>query len=560
MNNDLKGTQRVPTERFEDVYEADSDAARDSLKKGVDLVANLVKNTLGPKGRPVLLCHGRQHRLTYDGVTVARMTSFQNATDNAAATVVKEVCEETVDAVGDGTTTAIVVAQAIIKFGIERLKANKLNPVMVKEGIDKTTKNVIKFLNELAEPIIDDEGVINMERLLHVATVSCNGDVALGQLITQAVGAVGIHGFVSVIEGKNSKTTIELTKGIQYPMGLKGSAYAYDEGGISTTYNNPYILIAQLTLQLSKSLELIMEMCAKTDQPLVIIAYGVTEEADAYIQANVARKAVKVTVANPPHFGDYKDDVMEDIAIMCNAMVVKSCLSDKSIPINMLGRCQRFVGEENKTSITAIEKYTQTARYKERIDHLAAKKVTHVNDEDYLAYVKRYSQFTDGCAEITVGATTPLEMKEKYDRVDDAQLACKTALRGGILPGGGFAYIHVVRNYIEWCESNDIAYFGEDHEDKSGSCGERIVLDAIVVPFMQIMANCGLQGETILANCSAVSAEFGMGYNARTDKMVNLIADGVIDPAHVATTALDKAASIAGTTLTIGGLLIKDSY
>lgn len=569
---DIQDGQRVPMNRVADVY-AINDEARESLIEGINLVANIVKGTLGPNGRPVMLAHGRQHMVTKDGVTVARLTSFRDPKNNAAATLVKEVCEEAVDAVGDGTTTALTLAQAIVNLGIAYMKAFKLNPIRVKEGIDITVDNVIKYLESLSKPIYDGTK-IDFEELLHVAIVSCNGDFELGKLIAEAVHNVGVHGFIKNIQGKNAETFVTLEKGIQYPMGLKDHMYCFDEGGVATTFEDPLVLVANMDLQASYSLKAILEHCAEVRRPLVIVANKVVEEAEAYIKAN--RQAVKVAVANPPHFGDYRDDVMADIAILCDATVVKTALSNEMIKPSVLGACKRFFGEEWKTSFTAHDIVTTSANYKDRVRHLAMLMETHKDEEDFEAMQKRHSQLTSGCATITVGGRTPIAIKEKMARVEDAYLACKAALRGGILPGGGSAFLHVSMNYTEYCINNNLQHFNssvhvrslEDTDENISheTFGESIILNALLEPLKQILINSGFHGDDRLVDQVKLmeivdfSDEFGKGYNARTGELVHLIKDGVIDPTDVGTTAIDKASSISSLILTIGGLLIKDSY
>jgi len=567
---DIGEATRVPAVRTPDTYEL-ADAACNSLQNGINKIANLVKTTIGPGGRPALLVNGRNYLITFDGVTVARHCAFNDMYDNAAATLIKEVAEDTVDAVGDGTTTSLVLAQAIVNEGINLMREADVSCIAVKEGIENTADNVIEMLKGLATPIMDGQ-TIDKDRLKHVATVSCNGDEKLGAVIADAIFEIGIHGFVKLSDSRNNVSSYTTTKGIEYDGRLLSHHYVKDEGGLSTTFVDPKVMVCSLDLQNAMSIVKVVKQCIKEEVPLVIVADRVEDSALAMLELNAAgdkRQGIlprKIAVVSAPMFGDLRDDIMKDLGMLSGAKVVETLPSGSDFEYENLGTCSRFYANETTVTFEANPAVVDNPEYTEYVDHLKNRMEKHVDEDDHEYFVKRYSQLSKGCADISVGGRTAIEMKERKHRVEDAYLACKTALKGGILPGGGFGLIHAVKTYAEYCKQNDKIYFDSkvNPKEEAHEIGQAVVLNALLAPIKQILDNCGFKEDKRDALVGIVLGsqdyKFGRGYNARTAEWGDMIEMGIIDPADVTITALDKAVSVSALTLTIGGLLIRDSY
>lgn len=552
MDFDIQDATKVPPIRTEDIYKLGNDASN-SMIEGINKVANLVKVTLGPKGRPVLLINGRQHRFTKDGVTVARQTAFLNSLDNAAATVIKEVLEATVDDEGDGTTTSIVLAQAIVNYGAKYIKETGANPVDIKQGIDITVKNVCNILNDMATHITD-KGSIAYKNLEDIAIISCNGDNELGKIIAKAMYEVGVHGYIKLKEAKNKDCSFVVNKGIQFAKGLKSMDFAHNEDGVSSTFARPYVFVADFDISDDKIFTDVLEFCYEQRQPLVVVARKIYGAAEEYLRLNAVKNKMPIAIVNPPHFGRLQEEVMEDIAILCGTNVCKGVLTGNKISMNELGCCETFHAGEFETTFEPLADIDTYQPYIERVEQIKNRMNDHEENEDHEAFQRRYSQMTKGCAEIRIGGSTLAEIKERVDRADDAYKACKAALRSGVLPGGGISLFYVAENYNRLVTEN---------LHKDAAIGKDIILQAIRAPFEQILINAALNPIDICIKIKDYTGgEFtkNIGYNSRTNKVENFLETGVVDPASVTTTALTKAASISGLTLTMGGLLIRDSY
>lgn len=507
-------------------------AARDELKKGVDALADAVKVTLGPKGRNVIIDKkfGAPH-ITKDGVTVAREVELEDSFQNMGAQLVKEVASKTGDDAGDGTTTATVLAQAIITEGLKNVAAGA-NPMDVKRGIDKAVAVVVAKIKEQAQEVDDD-----LNKIENVARVSANNDDEIGHLIAEAMEKVKKEGVITVDEAKGTDTTVDIVEGMQFDRGYISPYFVTNTEKMACEMESPYILLYDKKISNLKDMLPVLEATAQTGRPLLIIAEDVDQEALATLVVNRLRGSLKVCAVKAPGFGDRRKEMLEDIAILTGGVVISEEKGMKldGATIDMLGRADKVtVGKENTTIVDGRgDKDAIAARVAQIKVQIAGTK----SDYDREKLQERLAKLAGGVAVLHIGAPSEVEMKEKKDRVDDALSATRAAIAEGIVPGGGVAYIRCIDALA------DIKGANADE-----NTGVAIVRRAIEEPLRQIVANAGLEGAVIVQRVKEGKDDFG--YNARSDKYENLFETGVIDPAKVARVALENAASIAGMFLT----------
>lgn len=506
--------------------------ARDRLKKGVDQLANAVKVTLGPKGRNVVIekKFGSQ-QVTKDGVTVAKEIELPDPLENVGAQMVKEVASKTADNAGDGTTTATVLAQAIVNVGLKNVTAGA-NPMDLKRGIDKAVAKVVEHLRKQSVSVGDD--YLKIEQ---VATISANNDKEIGKLIAEAMKKVKKEGVITVEEAKGIETTVEIVEGMQFDRGYISPYFITDPEKMEAVLENPLILITDRKISTMKDLLPILEPVAQNGRSLLIIAEDVEGEALATLVVNKLRGSLKIAAVKAPGFGDRRKEMLEDIAILTGGIVIseEKGLRLDGAKMDMLGHAEKVtIDKENTTIVNGGGK-------KEAIDKRVAQIRTQIenttSDYDREKLQERLAKLAGGVAVLYVGAATETEMKEKKDRVDDALSATRAAVEEGIVPGGGVAYIRA----IEALEN-----FKGKNEDET--TGIQIVKRAIEEPLRQIVANAGHEGSVIVQKVKEGKGDFG--YNAQTNNYENLFQSGVIDPTKVTRVALENAASIAGLILT----------
>ncbi len=506
--------------------------ARDKLKKGVDQLANAVKVTLGPKGRNVVIekKFGSQ-QVTKDGVTVAKEIELPDPLENVGAQMVKEVASKTADNAGDGTTTATVLAQAIVNVGLKNVTAGA-NPMDLKRGIDKAVAKVVEHLKEQSISVGDD--YLKIEQ---VATISANNDNEIGKLIAEAMKKVKKEGVITVEEAKGIETTVEVVEGMQFDRGYISPYFITDPEKMETVLENPLVLITDRKISTMKDLLPILEPVAQNGRSLLIIAEDVEGEALATLVVNKLRGSLKIAAVKAPGFGDRRKEMLEDIAILTGGVVIseEKGLRLDAAKMDMLGHAEKVtIDKENTTIVNGGGK-------KEAIDKRVAQIRTQIenttSDYDREKLQERLAKLAGGVAVLYVGAATETEMKEKKDRVDDALSATRAAVEEGIVPGGGVAYIRAIEALENLKGAN---------EDET--TGILIVKRAIEEPLRQIVVNAGLEGSVIVQKVKEAKGDFG--YNAQTDKFENLFQSGVIDPTKVTRVALENAASIASLLIT----------
>lgn len=506
--------------------------AREDLKKGVDTLADAVKVTLGPKGRNVIIDKkfGAPH-ITKDGVTVAREVELEDPMQNMGAQLVKEVASKTGDDAGDGTTTATVLAQAIINVGLKNVTAGA-NPMDLKRGIDKAVETVVANIKEMAQPVGDD-----FKKIEDVARISANNDEKIGNLIAEAMKKVKKEGVITVDEAKGTETTIDIVEGMQFDRGYISPYFVTNTEKMECLMDTPYILIYDKKISNLKDLLPILEATAQSGRPLLIVAEDVDQEALATLVVNRLRGSLKICAVKAPGFGDRRKEMLEDIAVLTGGTVIseEKGMQLANATITDLGRAEKVnVGKENTTIVNG-------AGAKEAIDARVAQIRAQIeqttSDYDREKLQERLAKLAGGVAVLHIGAPSEVEMKEKKDRVDDALSATRAAIAEGIVPGGGVAYIRCLDALATLKGANDDEQTGID-----------IVTRAIEEPLRQIAANAGVEGAVVVQKVREGKDDFG--YNARTDVYENLHAAGVIDPAKVTRVALENAASIAGMFLT----------
>jgi chaperonin GroEL len=506
--------------------------ARDALKRGVDALANAVKVTLGPKGRNVIIDkkYGSPS-ITKDGVTVAKEIELKHPVENMGAQMLKEVASKTADVAGDGTTTATVLAQAIITAGLKNVAAGA-NPMDLKRGIDKAVIAVIANLKKMSKSVGDDNNKIEQ-----VATISANSDSEIGKLIAQAMARVKKEGVITVEEAKGTETTVEVVEGMQFDRGYISPYFVTNADKMETVMESPYILLYDKKISNMKELLPVLEKLVQTGRPLLIIAEDVDGEALATLVVNKIRGSLKIAAVKAPGFGDRRKAMMEDIAILTNGKVISEELGMKleDADLTRLGRAEKITIDKDNT--TLVGGAGKKAEITARVNQIKAQIETTTSDYDKEKLQERLAKLAGGVAVLYVGAATEVEMKEKKDRVDDALHATRAAVEEGIVPGGGVAYIRAINSLDKLTGLN---------EDEN--TGIAIIRRALEEPLRQIVANAGGEGSIIVQKVREGKDDFG--YNARIEKYENLLKAGVIDPTKVTRVALENAASIAGMLLT----------
>lgn len=506
--------------------------AREELKKGVDELANAVKVTLGPKGRNVIVDKkfGAPH-ITKDGVTVAKAVELEDEFQNMGAQLVKEVASKTGDDAGDGTTTATVLAQAIINVGLKNVAAGA-NPIDLKRGIDKAVAKVVEGIKAQAQEVDDD-----LAKIENVARVSANNDAEIGKLIADAMGKVKKEGVITIEEAKGTDTTVKVVEGMQFDHGYISPYFVTNTEKMECEMDNPYILLYDKKISALKDMLPVLEAVAQSGRPLLIIAEDVDSEALATLVVNRLRGSLKICAVKAPGFGDRRKEMLEDIAILTHGVVISE---DKGLKLDMatvdeLGSAEKVTVDKENTTI--VNGNGDKELIAERVAQIKAQIEKTTSDYDREKLQERLAKLAGGVAVLYVGAPSEVEMKEKKDRVDDALSATRAAVAEGIVPGGGVAYMRCVAA---------LENFHGDNDDEN--TGIQIVKRAIEEPLRQIVANAGLEGAIIVQNVKDGKGDYG--YNARTGKYENFFESGVIDPAKVTRVALENAASIAGMFLT----------
>src|SRR4051794_15003622 len=506
--------------------------ARNKMKKGVDVLANAVKVTLGPKGRNVVLEKKfGAPSITKDGVTVAKEIELEDAIENMGAQMVKEVASKTADIAGDGTTTATVLAQSIISEGLKNVAAGA-NPMDLKRGIEKAVEAVVANLKSQSQTVGNDSSKIEQ-----VAAISANNDETIGKLIAEAFGKVGKEGVITVEEAKGTDTSVDVVEGMQFDRGYISPYFVTNSEKMEAELQNPYILIYDKKISAMKDILHILEKVAQGGRPLLIIAEDLEGEALATLVVNKLRGTLKVAAVKAPGFGDRRKEMLQDIAILTKGVVISEEQGFKleNADLNYLGQAASVTidkdnttvvgGKGNKTDIDA------------RVNQIKAQIETTTSDYDKEKLQERLAKLSGGVAVLYIGAATEMEMKEKKDRVDDALHATRAAVEEGIVPGGGVAYIRSIEGLENLKGVND-----------DENTGIAIVRRALEEPLRQIVINSGIEGSIVVQKIKEGKGDFG--FNARTEIYENLYAAGVIDPTKVTRIALENAASIAGMLLT----------
>lgn len=506
--------------------------AREALKKGVDQLANAVKVTLGPKGRNVIIDkkYGAPH-ITKDGVTVAKEIELADAAENLGAQLVKEVASKTGDQAGDGTTTATVLAQAIVGVGLKNVTAGA-NPMDLKRGIDKAVSTVVAEIKKQSEVVGND-----FDKIEQVATISANNDAEIGKLIADAMRKVSKDGVITIGEAKGMDTTIDVVQGMQFDRGYISPYFVTNTETMEVEMDKPYILIYDKKISNLKELLPVLEPAVQSGRPLLIIAEDVDSEALTTLVVNRLRAQLKICAVKAPGFGDRRKEMLEDIAILTDGTVIseEKGIKLESATIEMLGTAESITVNKDNTTIVngAGDKEAIASRVAQIKAQIAATKSTY--DKEKLQ--ERLAKLAGGVAQLNVGAASEVEMKEKKDRVDDALSATRAAIEEGIVAGGGVAYIRAQKALD--------SLKGENEDEQTGI---EIVRRAIEEPLRQIVTNAGKEGAVVVDKVRNGEGDFG--YNARKDTYENLKAAGVVDPAKVTRVALENAASIAGMFLT----------
>jgi chaperonin GroEL len=506
--------------------------ARDRLKKGVDALANAVKVTLGPKGRNVIIDKKfGSPVITKDGVTVAKEIELKDSIENMGAQMVKEVASKTADVAGDGTTTATVLAQAIVTAGLKNVAAGA-NPMDLKRGIDKAVSKVIEALEKMSKKVGDDN-----KKIQQVASISANNDNEIGKLIASAMEKVKKEGVITVEEAKGTETTVEVVEGMQFDRGYISPYFVTNADKMEAVLENPHILIYDKKISNMKELLPILEKQVQTGNPLLIISEEVDGEALATLVVNKIRGSLKVVAVKAPGFGDRRKAMLEDIAILTGGTLISEERGFKleNADLSYLGKASKVTIDKDNTTIVGGS--GKKADITARVNQIKAQIEATTSDYDKEKLQERLAKLAGGVAVLYIGAATEMEMKEKKDRVDDALHATRAAVEEGIVPGGGVAYIRAI---------GVIEKLTGDNDDET--TGIAIVKRALEEPLRQIVSNAGMEGSIVVQKVREGKDDFG--YNARTDKYENLYAAGVIDPTKVTRVALENAASIAGMLLT----------
>ena len=506
--------------------------AREELKNGVDALADAVKVTLGPKGRNVIIekKFGAPH-ITKDGVTVAREIELEDPFQNMGAQLVKEVASKTGDQAGDGTTTATVLAQAIVNVGLKNVAAGA-NPMDLKRGIDKAVSKVVEGIKAQSVEVDDD-----IKKIQDVARVSANNDEEIGRLIAEAMKKVKKEGVITVEEAKGTETSVEVVEGMQFDRGYISPYFVTNSDKMECEMENPYILLYDKKISNLKDMLPVLEAVAQSGRPLLIIAEDVDNEALATLVVNRLRGSLKICAVKAPGFGDRRKEMLEDIAILTNGTVISEVkgMQLSQATVQDLGTAEKVT--VNKDNTTIVNGGGNSEAIAARVNQIKAQIETTTSNYDKEKLQERLAKLAGGVAVLYIGAPSEVEMKEKKDRVDDALSATRAAIAEGIVPGGGVAYIRCLPALDELKGDND-----------DENTGIAIIRRAIEEPMRQIVANAGVEGAVILQKVREGQGDYG--YNARTDTFENFFETGVIDPAKVTRVALENAASIAGMFLT----------
>ena len=506
--------------------------ARDGLKRGVDALANAVKVTLGPKGRNVIISKSfGAPQVTKDGVTVAKEIELADEHENMGAQMVKEVASKTNDLAGDGTTTATVLAQAIVKEGLKNV-ASGANPMDLKRGIDKAVETIVKDLEKQAQKVGNSS-----EMIKQVAAISANNDDTIGDLIATAFGKVGKEGVITVEEAKGMETYVDVVEGMQFDRGYLSPYFVTDADKMIADLENPYILLFDKKISNLQEILPILEPVAQSSRPLLIIAEDVDGQALATLVVNKLRGGLKIAAVKAPGFGDRRKAMLEDIAILTGGTVISEerGFTLENADLSMLGSAETVTVDKDNTTI--VNGSGNAKDIKARVNQIKAQIETTTSDYDKEKLQERLAKLAGGVAVLYVGAATEVEMKEKKDRVDDALAATRAAVQEGIVPGGGVALIRCIDAIT------DLKGLNEDE-----NTGIAIVRRALEEPLRQIIANAGEEGAVIVQKVREGKDYFG--FNARTEVFENLYAAGVIDPTKVTRIAIENASSIASMLLT----------
>jgi chaperonin GroEL len=506
--------------------------ARDGLRRGVDALANAVKVTLGPKGRNVIIEKSfGGPSITKDGVSVAKEIELEDKIENLGAQMVKGVASKTADVAGDGTTTATVLAQAIINQGLKNVAAGA-NPMDLKRGIDKAVEKVVADLKAQSEPVGD-----SMDKIEQVASISANNDAAIGKLIAEAMGKVKKEGVITVEEAKGTETYVDIVEGMQFDRGYLSPYFVTNSDKMTTEMDHPYILIYDKKVSTMRELLPVLEPVAQSGKPLLIIAEDVDGEALATLVVNKIRGALRVAAVKAPGFGDRRKAMLEDIAILTGGTVISEERGFKleSATVDMLGRAEKITLDKDNTTI--VNGAGSHEDIKARVNQIKAQIESTTSDYDREKLQERLAKLAGGVAVLYVGAASELEMKEKKDRVDDALAATRAAIEEGIVAGGGVA---LVRSAAALANAK-----GENDDETTGMA---IVARAIEEPLRQIVENAGMEGSVVVSKVKEGKGDFG--FNAKNDTYGKMFEMGIIDPTKVTRVALENAASVAGMLLT----------
>ena len=506
--------------------------ARNRMKKGIDTLANAVKVTLGPQGRNVILEKKfGASTITKDGVSVAKEIELEDPIENMGAQMVKEVASKTADAAGDGTTTATVLAQAIVSEGLRNVAAGA-NPMDLKRGIDKATDSVVEHLKQQSQTVGNDN-----DKIRQVATVSANNDDNIGRLIAEAFTKVGKEGVITVEEAKGTATTVEVVEGMEFDRGYISPYFVTNPEKMEAELQNPYVLIYDKKISVMKDMLPLLEKTAQSGRPLLIIAEDLDGEALATLVVNKIRGTLRVAAVKAPGFGDRRKEMLEDIAVLTGGIVISEERGYKleNADLSYLGTADAITIDKENTTIVGGKGKKEDIQA--RVNQIKAQIGTTTSDYDKEKLQERLAKLSGGVAVLYVGAATEVEMKEKKDRVDDALHATRAAIEEGIVPGGGVAYIRS----IEALEN----LTGANADENTGIA---IVRRAIEEPLRQIVRNCGLEGSIVVQAVRQGKNDYG--FNARTEQYESLLSAGVIDPTKVTRIALENAASIASLLLT----------
>lgn len=513
--------------------------ARDGLKRGVDALANAVKVTLGPKGRNVTISKSfGGPTVTKDGVTVAKEVELKDPLENMGAQMVKEVASKTNDLAGDGTTTATVLAQAIVKEGLKNVAAGA-NPMDLKRGIDKAVEAIVADLSKQAKEVGS-----STEKIKQVASISANNDEVIGDLIATAFGKVGKEGVITVEEAKGTDTYVDVVEGMQFDRGYLSPYFVTNPEKMNVELENPYILLYDKKVSSLKELLPVLEPVAQSGKPLLIIAEDVDGEALSTLVVNKLRGALKIAAVKAPGFGDRRKAMLEDIAILTGGTVIaeESGYTLENATLEMLGTAEKVSIDKDNTTI--VNGAGNGDLIKNRVNQIKAQMETTTSDYDREKLQERLAKLAGGVAVLYVGAASEVEMKEKKDRVDDALHATRAAVEEGIVAGGGVALLRA---------KNVLATLKADNADEA--TGIQIVSRAVESPLRTIVENAGLEGSVVVAKVAEGKGDFG--YNAKTDEYVDMLKAGIIDPKKVTRVALENAASVAGMILTTECALVE---